>query len=209
MGRPRYLTIEGFLVALQLNASYAHHEAHLVAVTRTLNSMTDEQRHMLGIVSWSEGEAYDRVERLFVKLAGVLETAPDGHDATWFMNSLVRASVPSSLVKSRAVAVDGTDMETWGALRGASHTVVLDGEAAETQLIEGDPGQTAKPMRRQKTAKVFGVGPDGRKQYTKDPDARAGHRSGTGQRNAGPYVGYELHWRYKHVSCDGRTPSTR
>ena len=37
------------------------------------------------------------------------------------------------------------------------------------------------------------VGSDGRKQYTADPDARAGHRSATGQRSAGPYVGYELH----------------
>ena len=44
-----------------------------------------------------------------------------------------------------------------------------------------------------KTAKVFGIGPDGRKHYTADPDARAGHRSSTGSRNAGPYVGYELH----------------
>ena len=44
-----------------------------------------------------------------------------------------------------------------------------------------------------KTAKVFGIGPDGRKRYTADPDARAGHRSATGNRNAGPYVGYELH----------------
>jgi hypothetical protein len=40
---------------------------------------------------------------------------------------------------------------------------------------------------------VLGIGPDGRKRYTADPDARAGHRSGTNSRPAGPYVGYELH----------------
>lgn len=39
----------------------------------------------------------------------------------------------------------------------------------------------------------MGVGVDGRKQYTVDPDARAGHRSATNSRSAGPYVGYELH----------------
>jgi hypothetical protein len=44
-----------------------------------------------------------------------------------------------------------------------------------------------------KTAKVFSIGRDGRKQYTADPDARAGHRSSKGNRSAGPYVGYELH----------------
>jgi hypothetical protein len=40
---------------------------------------------------------------------------------------------------------------------------------------------------------VFGFGPDGRKRYTVDPDARAGHRSATNSRPAGPYVGFELH----------------
>lgn len=36
------------------------------------------------------------------------------------------------------------------------------------------------------------IGPDGRNIYTKDPDARAGHRSATNGRPAGEYVGYEL-----------------
>jgi hypothetical protein len=39
----------------------------------------------------------------------------------------------------------------------------------------------------------LGIGVDGRKQYTADPDARAGHRSATNSRPAGPYIGYELH----------------
>jgi len=37
------------------------------------------------------------------------------------------------------------------------------------------------------------LGADGRKRNTVDPDARAGHRSATNSRPAGPYVGYELH----------------
>jgi hypothetical protein len=40
---------------------------------------------------------------------------------------------------------------------------------------------------------VLALGRDGRRQYTRDPDARAGHRSATNSRRAGPYVGYELH----------------
>ena len=40
---------------------------------------------------------------------------------------------------------------------------------------------------------MLGLGSDGRKRYTADPDARAGHRSATNSRPAGPYVGYELH----------------
>lgn len=41
--------------------------------------------------------------------------------------------------------------------------------------------------------RVLGLGPDGRHVYTKDPDARAGHRSATNGRSAGKFVGYEVH----------------
>ena len=61
-----------------------------------------------------------------------------------------------------------------------------------TQLVD-DAATGPRIKAKIKTAKVFGIGPDGRKRYTADPDARAGHRSATGNRNAGPYVGYELH----------------
>jgi hypothetical protein len=40
---------------------------------------------------------------------------------------------------------------------------------------------------------VTPIGADGRKVYTKDPDARGGHRSATNGRPSGEYVGYELH----------------
>ena len=40
---------------------------------------------------------------------------------------------------------------------------------------------------------MLGIGEDGRRQYTVDPDARAGHRSATNSRQAGSFVGYELH----------------
>jgi hypothetical protein len=99
------------------------------------------------------------------------------------------AAVPAKFRTSSSVAVDGTDLETWGALHGDSSTVELDGDSAATQLVE-EPLAKRKAVRK---ARVLGVGSDGRKQYTVDPDARAGHRSATNSRQAGPYVGYELH----------------
>jgi hypothetical protein len=56
---------------------------------------------------------------------------------------------------------------------------------------EGDRGAKAKndPPRK---AKVLGIGPDGRKIYTKDRGARAGKRSATNRRPGGLYVGREL-----------------
>ena len=129
---------------------------------------------------------YPEVDRL-VRLVddegvGVLVPWPDNDP---------RAATLGEFRTSSSVAVDGTDVETWGALHGDAVTVDLDGEASETQLVSD--GATPRPKRPTRRAQVLGVGPDGRKQYTVDPDARAGHRSATNSRPAGPYVGYELH----------------
>jgi hypothetical protein len=192
-GRPRVLALVALLVAFQINALRRHHQAHLVEAARVLNAMTDEQRGRLELTSWDPSETYARVERLFVEVCQLLEDAHDGHDATWFANALARASIPTDMLTSHSVAVDGTDVETWGRLRGSTLHVDLDGEAAETQLTEETSAVALTKRGTVKTARVFGVGPDGRKQYTKDPDARAGHRSAKGNRTSGPYVGYELH----------------
>jgi len=191
VGRPRHLSLLGFFVACQVNALHRHHQAHLVEVARVLNALSEAQRHSLGITGWSAAESYPRVERLFVKICDVLEAGHAGVDAQWFANQLARAAIPKEVLASSSVAVDGTDVETWGALHGEAVTVELDGEAADTQLSEVDPRRRTSGSKRR--AKVFGVGPDGRKRYTVDPDARAGHRSATNSRPAGPFVGYELH----------------
>jgi hypothetical protein len=191
VGRPRHLSLVAFLVVCQLHALQRHHQAHLIEVARILNALTKVQLQGLGVANWDPAESYPRVERLFLRICEVLESNEAGIDASWFANQLARAAIPPDLLVSASVAVDGTDVETWGALHGEAVTVDLDGEATVTQLIDGAPRPSAKrPTRR---AKVLGIGPDGRNCYTVDADARAGHRSATNSRQAGPYVGYELH----------------
>ncbi|HLK41821.1 MAG TPA: hypothetical protein VKV34_00660 [Thermoleophilia bacterium] len=191
VGRHRLISLRGLLVAFQLNALARHHKAHLIEVARAINAMSDEQRERLGIVRHDPAQTYDRVDRTFTKLAAVLEAGHDGITARWFANRMAQASVPEEFRQSRSIAVDGTDVETWGALHGDAVTVELDGEATETQLM--DDGLVPKPRKPARKAKVFGTGVDGRNVYTADADARAGHRSATNSRPAGPYVGYELH----------------
>jgi hypothetical protein len=166
-----------------------NHQAHLIDIARLLNALSDEEREKLGIRIWDEDEAYARVTWLFTKLCRVLHSGVDGLSAEWFANALARAAVPKRYLKSRSVAVDGTDVETWGAFQGSITTVEFDGEAAETQLTDGTPS----PARTTRRAKVLAIGKDGRKQYTPDPDTRAEHRSSNGQHNAGSNIGYELH----------------
>jgi hypothetical protein len=196
VGRQRTISVRGLLVAAQLNALARHHKAHLVEVARTINALNDEQRASLGIVNHDPTQTYDRVDRLFNKLCNVLdgEQVVDGVrvDAKWLANRLAAAAVPKEFRTSSSVAIDGTDVETWGALHGDAVTVEQDGQAIEAQLID-EAEQKAKRKAARQQAKVIGVGSDGRKQYTVDRDARAGHRSATNSRQAGPYVGYELH----------------
>ena len=195
VGRHRTISVRGLLVACQLNALARHHRAHLVEVARIINALSHDQRALLGIVKHDPAQTYDRVDRLFNRLCDVLDAAQviDGAriDAKWLANRLAAAAVPAEFRTSASVAVDGTDVETWGALHGDAVTVELDGEATDTQLMED--GTVPKPRRPARKAQVLAVGVDGRNQYTVDPDARAGHRSATNSRPAGPYVGYELH----------------
>jgi hypothetical protein len=193
VGLPRQLSLRALMVAFQLNALQRHHRAHLVQAARVLNAMSEEQRGRLGITRWDSDETYPRVERLFVEVCRVLDQGDAGVDATWFANRLARAAIPKSMLTSHSIAVDGTDVETWGRLQGTTVRVDLDGEAAETQLVEETSAVSLTKKGKMRRARVIAIGPDGRKQYTADPDARAGHRSAKGNRNAGTFVGYECH----------------
>jgi hypothetical protein len=191
VGRHHTIPLRALLVACQLNALVRHHKAHLIEVARLINALTDDQRERLGIVMHDAAQTYDRVDRAFTKLAGLLESGAGGITAKVLANRLTLAAVPDEFRLSSSVAVDGTDVETWGAMHGEVSTVALDGEAVETQLREDDA--VPKPKKPARKAKILGQGPDGRNIYTADNDARAGHRSATNSRPAGPYIGYELH----------------
>jgi hypothetical protein len=194
VGRHRTITVRGVLTACQLNAMARHHRAHLIEVARTINALTDEQRHELGFADHDPHQTYDRIDRLYLRLCEVLDARHTVEgvvvDAKWMANRLAAAAVPKEFRTSSSIAVDGTDVETWGALHGDPVTVDLDGEASKTQVVDGNGSTRRGPARR---AIVLGIGPDGRKRYTVDPDARAGHRSATNSRPAGPFVGFELH----------------
>ncbi|MDQ6947586.1 MAG: hypothetical protein M3256_15285 [Actinomycetota bacterium] len=58
-----------------------------------------------------------------------------------------------------------------------------------------------RPKKQARKAQVLGVGGDARNQFTVGPDARAGHRSATNSRPAGPFVGGILSFR-----CPRRPP---
>lgn len=194
-GRHRHLPLTALLVALQINALQRRHQALLINAARTINSLTPQQLETLGIAKWEPEHTYRRVQWLYGRLCDLLNAGTAGIDPDSFANRIANAAIPNRYRQSPALAVDGTDIETWGAFQGSVETVELDGDATtddpDAGSIEAAPRRPQ--TRRRRRAKVIAIGPDGRNQYTPDPDARAGHRSANGNNSAGPYLGYELH----------------
>ncbi len=188
------LSVEGLEVAKALVGFQQGHEMLMINATRILNSLDTDTLDVLGMPRWRYEGCYDRVNRLTSLMSNALaegfddvdvETGEITHiDLQWYMDAVVRASVPMEIVQGCALALDGTDMETWAVLHGGED-VDLDGEEDRPDI---EHAQVSK-----RKAKVLGIGTDGRKIYTKDKDARAGHRSATNSRSAGKYVGRELH----------------
>jgi len=200
IGRPRAVTVEAFVWATLANGKQRHHQGHIIELARTLNSLTPSQLSLLGVNDHDESQTFDGLDRLFNELCDALE---DGWDAVvdgavtridvdWYGNQLIQPSLANLPATSRSVAVDDTDVPTWGALHGE----LLEGDvdAIEDYPEPDEAGSAAVKRRgRKRRARVLSVGPDGRKVYTKDKDARGGHRSATNSRPAGPYVGHALH----------------
>jgi hypothetical protein len=118
------------------------------------------------------------------------EEAAERIGAAQISNLLARAAIPPETPRSASRALYWTDLETWGALRGDTTGMVEDGE--EAPLADSFARRRGRTAHHRK-AQVLGIGPDGRKIYTADKDARAGHRSSTSSRAAGIFTGYYLH----------------
>jgi hypothetical protein len=200
-GRPRILPLRALLVAAMINALRSNHVALLTRITSVVNSFSGAQQRALGMEGWFEPGSYHRVQRLAVRIIEVLErweglggTSPQLVSALDVLNELVEASCPPELLLSRSVAIDGTDIPSWAALSGDEDTVEFDPEEGPDELIDDVRNrEIPKPARGKHKARVLGVGEDGRNIYTCDPTARAGWRSATNSRPAGPYIGREAH----------------
>jgi hypothetical protein len=201
VGRTRTLSVEAYLVATMVNGMRQHHVAHLVGVTKVLNSLTPSQRWALGMRSWTASCSYMRVARMFWRISEELDK---GHfedvdglrcriDAEWVANRFAEASCPDDLPASSSLAIDGTDVPTWGRFQGDVDALIPDTEEGLDELAEEEVARRTKPARGKSRLKVLGIGPDGRNVYTRDTQARAGWRTATNSRSAGYYVGRELH----------------
>jgi hypothetical protein len=204
-GRPRSLTLEAFLMLLAINGLRRHHQGHVVSLARILNSLTPSQLHDLGIRDLDPRQSYDRLDRLFNKVAAALDAGWDDDvdgrvrriDAAWVLDRLIQASLNDLPIRSSSLAVDGTAIEGWGHMRGEMDPDQLKEEFSAGMLGDDALLQVTPPLEPSKKpkrpAKVFGKGPEGKNRYTPDPDARPSWRTATNSTPGRFYNGYEAH----------------
>ncbi len=199
----RRLSVTGLAVAMSLVGYGANHRALIVQIVRLLNSLTPRRLNDLAMSEWSDAAGYDLVQRRLTQLADALDdgwTDVDPEtgeildcDIDWYGRSVQRSTIPADLIAGAALAVDGTDMESCGQFHSGDTEIAYDGEAEYPNDNEDETDTSKKASVKTRRAKVLGIGPDGRKIYTRDTDARAGHRTATNTRPTKLYIGRELH----------------
>jgi len=156
--------IIAWCVAAHLNANHRDHRAHIADIARQLKALTPSQRRTIGMATDSGSNLYDRVwwtwSRLVSTLTSTTVTISNGC-------SLDPALFARHLVKG--------SVAPWILKRTTARAV--DATDIET-IARFVPKGTAH------------TGADGKAIWTKDPDARGGHRSAAGKRSAGEFMGY-------------------
>lgn len=107
LGRPRQLPVRALLLALLLLV--AEGRPHLVRVAPLLNSLPQRDRQRLG-VDRPGGITRRQVQALYDRLSLVLGV--DGLDR--FCDDLLDATMPDEAIQSTSLAVDASDIPTWG-----------------------------------------------------------------------------------------------
>lgn len=219
----RRLSVFGLMVASMLNGWMPGHKGKVASLVRVLNGFTSATLARLGMPDWrSCRDPYGAVDRLLRETTDALDRGWDHVDKTtgrsfhcdwaWFQMIPADCQVPESTLAAMrgntAAAIDGTEVESCGQFHGDQSAIELDGDddgrtppanpahrllGARTGKKKREPHNQKRAGMEPKRAAVLGVGPDERNVYTKDPDARAGWRTGNAHHPPGPYIGRELH----------------
>lgn len=189
VGRPRHVPFRAMLCLVTLLSLTAKGMLVVEELARVAYGLTPAQRRMFGLTRFQSHTIRSTYEKTKEGLESVvdLETGEIldpalGIEVDEMMTRLAQAGIPDHVHDTSTKALDSTDTEVQYRI-----------QACRPDKRPADDGSDPVPATlggpREEWLKV---GPDGRYQYTHDPDARAGHRTAT--RNQNPnYIGYELH----------------
>lgn len=189
-GRPRVLSWQAFFGLLLVHAQRGTGSMVITEILLTGLGLTSKQKALLGVPEHLEyhhveGNLTD-LERAFApqvdQSTGELKPAVLPWDHDLFVSHVCNGVIPEFLGAPRAVALDGIAIESPYRIRTRSADWAAD--------ISDDLPPTDKPSPRRTThPDDVPAGSDGRKQFTADPDARAGHRTAR-QGDKSQYIGY-------------------
>lgn len=191
-GPRRNLTVISVLVAMAANTEIggdADRPAYIAGIARTIDSWTDNQLLRVGVTHYNRDHLYANVWHLYNDICTALDNGiPDPltgelRDWRWFTLATAGATINPTLITTRSRAVDGSMLATFAVPKRCTVEITYD----------GDPHSLPDKPATRPSYQVLGTGPDGRKIYTADRDARMGHGTATNSRTAGYVVGYELH----------------
>lgn len=109
-GRPRELPVRTLLVALAHLATTG--TMHLSRIPAMLNGLDPQSKRDLGITR-KGGITRRQVENLYNLICEVLDSSDLGLFDT-FCDMLTDASLPPEVAASRSIAIDSTDLDSWG-----------------------------------------------------------------------------------------------
>ena len=143
---------------------------------------------------------YDTVRKQHKRFEGGLDEGWTGSDGTprdlaWFCHTFIAATVPYKYRQMiEAISLDSTVSATWA----VTHDYRKEKDAlAEYQLESLEDPDLPEPElptpTTSQTGKVGDLGPDGRIQRSKDPDARPTYKSATSKEPARIVLGYDVH----------------
>jgi hypothetical protein len=131
-------SVKGYEVAITLHGYLKAHRMALIDIVRLMNALSHDALNLLGMPRWTPIGSYDRFQRLHSRVSAALDEGWNHIDPAtgdivrvdrdWYRGRVLLAAVPTDVVEGCALALDGTDMPTWGRLHGDVETVDLDGE---------------------------------------------------------------------------------
>ena len=206
-GPTRQVTFRTLLIGAWINARL-HPDLHLTKVLETLRALPASDRRRLNIERDGELLSYRQVHGMWAAMVQWFkdQEVSSGRGLNWYVagNAIVASSARAGYKATGAAATDGTAVPTWGALNFNERRLDADPDVvALRDALEVPPATkpSAGPV-------ALYTGADNRPVYTKDPDARAGHKTATNSAGSGGYCGYELHTQVQARSAIWRGDPT-
>lgn len=196
-GRPRMHKVRSIVALMLIAAMEARGDLLLTNAANVATRLNSHQAARLGIhplariskqqVSRTLTEIMRATTATVNAITGEVTEPVAPMDLSALLTQMVEGMIPASIPPSRVQAIDSTDLESWAERHSPP------GSRPDTTK-DALPEQAAPNKSKNRVWPGFPLaGADGRKQHTRDPEAREGYRSGKNGAPKGTFIGWDNH----------------